>query len=257
MAGLFNLGWLICDRAAGWQKNVNLRFSPNWREALAAAQTLPEVKALRDKAEAARTFAKAARLGLDLQNQAAEYKLRAERKAGGMLAKLNLRGGDRRSKNADQRLSLEDLGVSRGQSRRWQLVATLSEREFNGFLSKKKEGNEEITLAEVLRLARSRRDANGHPDGKGVADPGSPCQIARGTNSPHDVILELRDHYQLLSQILEPITASDESGLPLAEHRLTMRLLRETNTLLAQLERSWKTNTSDGVLAGGTALAGT
>jgi hypothetical protein len=91
----------------------------------AEAKTLDEIKAIRDKAEAARTYVKAAQLGLVLQNLAAEVKLRAERKVGKFLANLALRGGDRRSKAQGATLKLQDLGITRDQSRRWQHQAAV------------------------------------------------------------------------------------------------------------------------------------
>ena len=45
--------------------------------ALAEAKTLEEVTQIRDIAEAARTYARAAKLGLEAQNHATEIKLRA------------------------------------------------------------------------------------------------------------------------------------------------------------------------------------
>ena len=48
---------------------------------LAEAKTLDEIKNIMDVAEAARTYARAARLGLQAYNHAAEIKVRAERKA--------------------------------------------------------------------------------------------------------------------------------------------------------------------------------
>lgn len=57
-------------------------------QALAAASTLEEVKQIHDMAQAAQTYARAAKLGLEAQNHAAEIKLRAERKAGELLAQL-------------------------------------------------------------------------------------------------------------------------------------------------------------------------
>lgn len=56
--------------------------------ALAEARTLDEVKHVHDIATAAAEYARAARLGLEAQNHAAEIKLRAERKAGELLRGL-------------------------------------------------------------------------------------------------------------------------------------------------------------------------
>jgi hypothetical protein len=47
---------------------------------LVEAKSLEEIKSIRDKAEAARAYVKAAKLGLEVQNRAAEVKLRAERR---------------------------------------------------------------------------------------------------------------------------------------------------------------------------------
>ena len=77
------------------------------RHAIATAESMDEVKDIRDKAEAARKYAESASLGLEAQNYAAEVKLRAERKAGELIAQLKLHGGDRRSNDSDDRVTLE------------------------------------------------------------------------------------------------------------------------------------------------------
>ncbi len=58
------------------------------RQALQAASSLHDVLSIRDKAEAIRCYLSAASESRQCQNQAAELKLRAERKAGEMLAKM-------------------------------------------------------------------------------------------------------------------------------------------------------------------------
>ena len=55
---------------------------------LAESRTLPEVKRIRDIAEAARVYARAAHLSRESQHYAAEIALLASRKAGEILAKL-------------------------------------------------------------------------------------------------------------------------------------------------------------------------
>ena len=56
------------------------------RREIELARDVDEIKAIRDKAEALRAYAKQAGESLDVQNAAAEIKIRAERRAGEILA---------------------------------------------------------------------------------------------------------------------------------------------------------------------------
>ena len=49
-------------------------------QALASCDSLEEIKDIRNKADAVRHYAKSAKASLELQNKAAELKLRAERR---------------------------------------------------------------------------------------------------------------------------------------------------------------------------------
>src|SRR6202521_50405 len=76
------------------------------RRLLAEVLSVDDVKAIRDVAEAARIYARQARLGLEAQNDAAEIRQRAERKLGELLATLPKQdGGDRRGARARFRSS--------------------------------------------------------------------------------------------------------------------------------------------------------
>ncbi len=123
-------------------------------KALAEASSLEDVKHIADVAEAARAYAKAARLGLKAQNRAAEIHLRAQRKAGEMLATMDIHGGDRKSRLHDATLKLSDLGIDKFQSHRWQRIASVSEEEFEAHLEGIRQSNREITTASVLALGR-------------------------------------------------------------------------------------------------------
>jgi hypothetical protein len=132
--------------------------------ALAEARSIEQVKEIRDQAEAVRTYARSASLGLEIQNYAAEVKLRAERKAGKVLGECKLRGGDRRSKSHDPTLKLSDLGITRDQSYRWQLEASVPDSEFERFVRECQHSCRELTSAALVRLARNgssseRRDS--------------------------------------------------------------------------------------------------
>ncbi len=66
------------------------------------------------------------------ERSAAEIKLRAEQRAGEMLRPKKLRGGDRKSKSRDVTLKLSNLGVTKMQSHRWQSIAALPKKDFEG-----------------------------------------------------------------------------------------------------------------------------
>jgi N6-adenosine-specific RNA methylase IME4 len=136
----------------------HVRLLDGAQKRLASLDDISKIKAIRDQAEALRQHAKAARLGLKLQNKAAEIKLLAERKAGHLLAALGLRGGDR--KTADRStVSLEQLGISRKQSERWQREASVSKAAFQAYLRSVKQLGEPLTSAGLLRLAQPNSQA--------------------------------------------------------------------------------------------------
>ncbi len=117
------------------------------------ATSLDEIKDIRDKAEAARKYIESAQLGLLMQNRAAEVKLRAERRAGELLATLKLAGGDRRSENSSGP-TLEELGISKHQSSRWQREAAVPDEVFERLVQETNSQAQELTTAALLRLAR-------------------------------------------------------------------------------------------------------
>ena len=55
------------------------------QRALAEAKTLDEIQQIMDNAVAFQAYAKAAKMGIEMQNDVAELKIRAERKAGEFL----------------------------------------------------------------------------------------------------------------------------------------------------------------------------
>ncbi len=101
------------------------------RAALAKIRTVDEAKALRDKAEAARVYAKQAKYSQTVVNDCAEIKIWAERRAGELLAVMEKDKGGRPNKKTSrivrQVSSLKDLGIGRDQSSRWQKIASIPE----------------------------------------------------------------------------------------------------------------------------------
>jgi hypothetical protein len=93
------------------------------RKALAAAVRVDDVKSIRDKAVALGAYAKEAK-DTELINHATEIRLRAERRAGEILIVM-AKSGERAKrgeakKKAKATFKLDDLGVTKHQSQRWQ-----------------------------------------------------------------------------------------------------------------------------------------
>ncbi len=127
------------------------------RQMLAEARTLDEIKGVRDMAEAMRLYAKKAQLGLASMNEAAEVKLLAERRAGAMLAAMEKQNGSRGNfvgrdssggyivQPPEALPTLEDVGVNKVQSHRWQKVANVPAPVFERFVERVKAN---VVLAE-------------------------------------------------------------------------------------------------------------
>lgn len=117
--------------------------NPAARQMLAEARTVLEVRDVRDKAEAMRTYARLAK-DRDLEISAAEIRVRAERRIGEMLLELKAAGGlpegrPRKNGSAGEpflgAISLDDLGVDKKLSMRAQQYANLTEAEFESRLA--------------------------------------------------------------------------------------------------------------------------
>jgi len=126
------------------------------KRALAAATGIDEVKGIRDQAETLRSHAKRVKWSLEIQNQIAEIKLRAERKAGQILATLTVKGGVRHKlhdESYERHSVLADLNITQIQSFRWQGIATIPDEKFENFVKTAYATQKELTTASALRLA--------------------------------------------------------------------------------------------------------
>jgi hypothetical protein len=104
--------------------------------AIDAAHKVDEVKDIRDKAVALEHYARQAQ-NTDAERHAAEIRLRAERKAGQLLGKIEKANGGRPSKthSPEEQVSkgtvLEELGISRKQSAEWEKLGAMTQRDFD------------------------------------------------------------------------------------------------------------------------------
>lgn len=140
--------------------NVSLVHFDTARRELALATNLDEVKLIRDQAEVLRQYIRQQGATLEMQNQCAEIKIRAERKAGEMLGEQGRKQGQRDETFHDETFEipkLDELGISRLQSHRWQLEAGVPEEVLEQHIAKTTAEKEELTSAGILRLALKLR----------------------------------------------------------------------------------------------------
>jgi site-specific DNA-methyltransferase (adenine-specific) len=118
------------------------------RRALAEAHRVDEVKSIRDKAVAMQEYARQAK-DTELIGYATEIRLRAERKAGELLAKMDKPSGGqvsgkkkkidgRRSTPSNRPPTLSDLGITKTQSSKWQRLADLKQDDFEAKVERAK-----------------------------------------------------------------------------------------------------------------------
>jgi ParB family chromosome partitioning protein len=104
-------------------------------------------------AEAARVYALQARYGVEMVNQAAEIKLRAERRCGELLQEMDKQHGARPPDTGLHDVTpplLADLGIDKMQSSRWQRLADIPEPSFERYISEKKATGDLITTTGLL-----------------------------------------------------------------------------------------------------------
>ena len=120
--------------------------------ALAEARSVEDVKVVRDKAEAIRAYYRQQKGCFEAQQDAAELKLRAERRLGELLAETVNHNGSRGVGSTMEPTIPE--GISKKQSHRWQRIASLDGEEFERHIQETRAVRDELTTAGVLRLAK-------------------------------------------------------------------------------------------------------
>ncbi len=133
--------------------------------ALAQARTLPEVKQIIDIAEAARAYARAARLGTEAANHAAEIKILAQHRAGEMLAELEraqtagLKRGplSQAVTTGEYAAVLAENEINRMTAHRWQKLAEVPVDMVRECIGSVMQEERELTAAALMRQVQERR----------------------------------------------------------------------------------------------------
>jgi len=135
-------------------------------KALVEQAGLLQLKEIISRADALKVYAQQAKRGLEIQNQCAEIKLRAEKRLGGLLAEMPKQAGARgigkkvESQEVTPLSTLKDIGLTKMQSSRYQAVASLPDKEFEKHIAEVKKSNEELTTVGVIKLARDLKQAD-------------------------------------------------------------------------------------------------
>lgn len=130
------------------------------RLALERASTIDEVKEIHDQAEALRLYARQSGQGLVMQQQIVSIKLRAERKAGDILATMPKHppgpapAAGENGAAPEEPLTLEQLGITKRQSANWQKVAAVPAEKFDAYIETGIEEGAELSTAGLLRFNR-------------------------------------------------------------------------------------------------------
>jgi len=209
-------------------------------QVLAQANTVASVKTIRDQAEALRQLAKNAVAGLALQNQAAELKLRAERKAGQLLAQTMFSRGGRPSKHKQppEVISLKSLGITKSQSSSWQLEARVPENVFERYVLETQQAKAELSSQGLLRIARALQQKRKQSHMTPINFKNDEVPITDGDtdalDNPRDIIKEMKNHHQLLMSILEPVLKRGQQ-IEVAQRQHAEMLMIELGQLLTRL----------------------
>lgn len=119
---------------------------------LAKCTSVNEARTIRNQAQLLENYAKQERLSADCLRRCAIIKLRAERRIAQLLAGSTKKGRPKKVARCDL-FKLRELGITKSQSSRWQLAATLPEKDFERYLA----GKGELTTTAIVKLATARR----------------------------------------------------------------------------------------------------
>ena len=128
---------------------------------LAEARTLPDLKKIRDIAEAAKAYARAEKMGIEAQNYAGEIVVEATRRMGELLLAAEKNSGARRYPKGTAKQAppptLEELGISKKQSAICQDIARLPQEKFREHINALKNSGQVITTGALAMAAKEHK----------------------------------------------------------------------------------------------------
>ena len=128
---------------------------------LAEARTLTDLKKIRDKAEAVKAYARAQKIGIEVQNYAGEIVAEATRRMGEFLLTAEKNSGARRYPKGTAKqarpLTLKELGISKKQSASCQDIARLPQEKFREHINAVKNSGQVITISALAMAAKEHK----------------------------------------------------------------------------------------------------
>jgi hypothetical protein len=128
---------------------------------LAEARTLPDLKKIRDIAEAAKAYSRAAKMGTEVQNYAGEIVAEATRRMGEFLLTAEKNPGARRYPKGTAKQAplptLKELGISKKESANCQDIARLPLEKFREHINAIKKSGHVITTSALTMAAKEHK----------------------------------------------------------------------------------------------------
>ena len=151
-------------RDASIEETSALIYLGNAKQQIGLAKDIHEIKDIRDNAITLQELAKRQKLGLEMQNDIAEIRLYAERKAGELLKETDLNKGVQMDGSEvvrdDTRVKLKDFDITRDQSSNWQRIAEIPQEEFDKKITETKSEGKELTTTGMLRTYQTWKRTN-------------------------------------------------------------------------------------------------
>lgn len=228
------------------------------RYALSVAVEVDEVKGIRDKAEAMAAYARQAK-DTELVQWATEIKVRAERRAGQMLAEMpkatgkagQFAGGNTIVPPVKEK-TLADIGITKNESSRWQKLAAVSDKQFEHAVAAAKEVAGEVTTAAMLRAAKADdlpKPAQDKPKSTKPAPAETPVPVVEPETEVPDYT-ELDAANDQISALQSELVVARMGDIPDDQKQQAAERIAQQDAYIRTLEASLKavTNSRDALM---------
>ncbi len=211
------------------------------RYALSVAVEVDEVKDIRDKAEAMAAYARQAK-DTELVQWATEIKVRAERRAGQMLAEMpkakgEILRGNTMVPRGNEAKTLADIGITKNESSRWQKLAAVTDTQFEEAVATAKEVAGEVTTAAMLRAAKACEPPKPAPVAPAPAP--APAVVEPEIEAPPEYT-ELDAAHDQISELQAELVVARMGDIPEEEKQQAAGLIAELHAEIKTLNASLK-----------------